>query len=132
MSFAGNLTVQRVHGDADRFAPLALGTMVAALASLPLATPGAVTAADMGWLFLNGVVVMPVAFGLILKAPTYLPAPEVALVMLLESIFGPIWAWLIVREVPTTEVLLAGSVIICAVATHAIVTKVSRNRNARN
>ena len=130
ITFAGNLTVQRVHGEADRFAPLVLGTTVAAAALLPLASPGAVTAADMGWLFLNGVVVMPIAFGLILKAPSYLPAPEVALVMLLEPLLGPIWGWLAVGETASPEVLFAGAVIATAVAGHTLATQVGRRRNS--
>lgn len=129
MTFAGNLTVQRAHGEGDRFAPLALGTAVAAVLMAPLAAPWSISAADFGWLFLNGVVVMPVAFALILKAPTYLPSPEVALVMLLETVFGPTWAWLAVGEVPSPEVLLAGAVIFGAVATHAIITRISWCRN---
>ena len=128
VSFAGNLTVQRAHGDGDRFAPLALGTAVAALALLPLASPGTVTVPDMGWLFLNGMVVMPVAFALILKAPSYLPAPEVALVMLLEPLLGPIWGWLAVGETASPEVLFAGAVIATAVAAHTLATRVGRRR----
>ena len=130
VSFAGNLTVQRAHGNGERFAPLALGTAVAAMALFPLASPGAVTAVDVGWLFLNGVIVMPIAFGLILKAPRYLPAPEVALVMLLEPLLGPIWGWLAVGETASSEVLFAGAVIATAVAGHTLATMIGRRQNA--
>ncbi len=43
---------------------------------------------------LLGLVVLPVSIGLCLLGPRYLPAPEVALILRLETVLGPYWVWL--------------------------------------
>ena len=43
------------------------------------------------------------------------PAVTVGLLMLLETIFAPIWVWLFLNEVPPSSVLIGGLIIILAV-----------------
>jgi drug/metabolite transporter (DMT)-like permease len=43
-----------------------------------------------------------------------LPAPEIALLALLEVIFGVAWAWLWANEQPSASVLLGGSLVLLA------------------
>ena len=35
--------------------------------------------------------------------------------MLTESVFGPLWAWLFINEIPPTSVIIGGSIIISAI-----------------
>ena len=35
--------------------------------------------------------------------------------MLTESVFGPLWAWLFINEVPPTAVIIGGSIIIFSI-----------------
>ena len=44
---------------------------------------------------------------------------EVNLFFLLETIIGPIWVWLIIKEQPTNETILGGIVIIVTIAVHS-------------
>ena len=43
------------------------------------------------------------------------PAVTVGLLMLLETIFAPVWVWLFLNEVPPISVFLGGAIIISAV-----------------
>ena len=52
-------------------------------------------------------------------APRFITAAEVNLFFLLETIIGPIWVWLIIKEQPTTETILGGIVIIVTIAVHS-------------
>ena len=52
------------------------------------------------------------SFVLLVTAPRYLPAPDVALVMLLEAVLGPLWVWLVLAEVPARETFLGSAVIL--------------------
>ena len=66
-----------------------------------------------------------VATGLILLSigAKYLPAAEFMLLSLTEVVGGVLWCWMPlfgVNEVPTFFTILGGSVIICAIAFHAI------------
>jgi drug/metabolite transporter (DMT)-like permease len=75
------------------------------------ADPATLSAESWGWLALNGLVVMPLASGLIALGPMYIPAAEVALLFLLDTVFTPIWIWLIFGELPTRNALLGGVII---------------------
>ena len=58
-------------------------------------------------------------FVLVTVAPRFITAAEVNLFFLLETIIGPIWVWLIIKEQPTTETILGGIVIIVTIAVHS-------------
>jgi drug/metabolite transporter (DMT)-like permease len=92
---------------------LAVGSLASALiAYLFLAAdPATLSAESWGWLALNGLLVMPLASGLIALGPMYIPAAEVALLFLLDTVFTPIWIWLIFGELPTRNALLGGVII---------------------
>ncbi|MGH8337031.1 MAG: hypothetical protein ACRETL_09490, partial [Gammaproteobacteria bacterium] len=63
-------------------------------------------------------------------AANALKAPEVALLALLEVIFGILWAWLGANEVPAAEVLIGGTVVIGALVGNEILGWRSRARMA--
>lgn len=94
---------------------LALGSLIAALAVAPFTNVYAVSPASLGWLGLNALLVIPAASMLMLVGPRYLPAAEVAMFFLMETILTPIWVWLIFAEVPTPLSLLGGVVIVAAI-----------------
>jgi drug/metabolite transporter (DMT)-like permease len=43
------------------------------------------------------------------------PAVVVGLLMLIETLLGPVWVWLFLNEIPPTSVFIGGSIIIIAV-----------------
>jgi drug/metabolite transporter (DMT)-like permease len=67
------------------------------------------------WLLgINACVVCSVSFMLITIAPKYLPAPEVGLYLLLETLIGPVIVWLLVDEVPRRNDFIGGAVLLTA------------------
>ena len=58
-------------------------------------------------------------FVLVTIAPRFITAAEVNLFFLLETIIGPIWVWLVIREQPSLETILGGLVIIITIAIHS-------------
>jgi len=65
------------------------------------------------------VLCVAIPFVLVTIAPRFIPAAEVNLFFLLETIIGPIWVWLIIREQPSIETLQGGVVIITTIAIHS-------------
>ena len=65
------------------------------------------------------ILCVAIPFVLVTIAPRFMPAAEVNLFFLLETIIGPIWVWLIIKEQPTTETLIGGIVIIITIAIHS-------------
>ena len=43
--------------------------------------------------------------------------------MLSEAVFGPLWAWLFINEVPPTSVLIGGSIIIFSILFQSFLSK---------
>ena len=70
---------------------------------------------DLGLSFLLGVPQLAFGFIFVTIGSKKTSAAAVGLFMLTESIFGPIWGWLIFNEIPPTSVFIAGSMIIMAV-----------------
>ncbi len=118
-AMAGNLTALRRSRLDTPLPSVVIGGTFAALMTLPFAAPTLVSSTDLLVLVLLGGVVMPVSFGLIFLGPKYLPAPEVALILLLEAVLGPLLVWFFVGEEPSLRVLLSGSLIILTVTIHA-------------
>ena len=60
-----------------------------------------------------------IPFVLVTIAPRFIPAEEVNLFFLLETIVGPFWVWLIIKEQPSLETIQGGVIIIIAIAIHS-------------
>jgi drug/metabolite transporter (DMT)-like permease len=65
------------------------------------------------------ILCVAIPFVLVTIAPRFITAAEVNLFFLLETIIGPIWVWLIIKEQPSLETIQGGLVIIVAIAIHS-------------
>jgi len=65
------------------------------------------------------ILCVAIPFVLVTIAPRFIPAAEVNLFFLLETIIGPIWVWLIIKEQPSTETLIGGAIIVITIAIHS-------------
>ena len=109
--------VQRsqTHGDNIDLVPaVLLGAVISALATVPLSFPFVASPRDVAWLALLGLVQLAIPCVLAVMCARVLKAPEVALLALLEVIFGILWAWLWGNETPGHEVLLGGMLVVGA------------------
>ena len=109
--------VQRsqTHGENIDLVPaVLLGAVISALATVPLSFPFAASPRDVAWLALLGLVQLAIPCVLAVMCARVLKAPEVALLALLEVIFGILWAWLWGNETPGHEVLLGGMLVVGA------------------
>lgn len=122
VGMAISLSITRHYKERDMVPAMALGGFLTALLALPLAAPSQVTGTDMGYLALQGLLILPAAFGLMYIGPRYIPAPEVSLLSLLEAVIGPIWVWLALGEQPETATLIGGGFIIALLAGNALLS----------
>ena len=74
---------------------------------------------DIFYVPLMCVMCVAIPFVLVTIAPRFITAAEVNLFFLLETILGPIWVWLVIKEQPSLETILGGSVIILTIAIHS-------------
>ena len=75
----------------------------------------------------NDIVIVPlmcvmcvaIPFVLVTLAPRYITAAEVNLFFLLETILGPLWVWFVIKEQPSFETIVGGSIIVVTIAIHS-------------
>ena len=139
--FSDSLKLGNFYGDILGFIT-ALGLAVGAVTIRSAKTKNLVPAAVVGKLFVaifalffiesfilvdRDLLIIPlmcilcvaIPFVLVTIAPRFIPAAEVNLFFLLETIIGPIWVWLIIKEQPSIETLYGGAIIIGTIAIHS-------------
>jgi len=139
--FYDSLKLGNFYGDVLGFVT-AIGLAVGAVIIRSAKTKNLVPAAVVGKLFVatfallfiesfalvgNDLLIVPlmcilcvaIPFVLVTIAPRFIPAEEVNLFFLLETIIGPIWVWLIIKEQPSLETLQGGLIIITTIAIHS-------------
>ena len=131
LAAASNWTVLQfvAHGRSGANAPAAIdmlpavliGALLSALATLPLALPCAASAHDLGLLALLGVVQLAIPCLLAVRLTRELPAAEIALLGLLEVLFGVTWAWLGAGEQPAATTLTGGALVIGALLANELI-----------
>lgn len=94
-----------------------------ALVTAPLARAEAVPAESVVWLLILGLLCLPTAFGLMAIGPRYLPAPEVGLLLLGETVLGPFWVWLALSEVPGPFTITGALVVVLVLAGHSWISR---------
>jgi drug/metabolite transporter (DMT)-like permease len=122
---AVNWTVsQRAHArgqDVDLVPAVLVGAVISSLITLPLAMPFRASGHDVALLALLGLVQLAIPCVLSVLCARVLKAPEIALLALLEVIFGILLAWVGADEVPTQTVFAGGALVIGALVVNELV-----------
>jgi drug/metabolite transporter (DMT)-like permease len=122
---AANWTVtQHAHAqgkDIDMIPAVLIGAVISSVVTLPLSFPFQATAHDVGLLAGLGLFQLAIPCVLVVICTRVLKAPEVALLGLLEVIFGILLAWAGAGEVPGRDVLVGGSLVIGALVVNELV-----------
>jgi drug/metabolite transporter (DMT)-like permease len=119
IAMGGNFTVIR-HARAINMVPaMALSGLIVGLVALLVAEPAVLDRMQLVWMLVMGLFVVPVSFALISLGPRYLPAAEVSLLLLLETVLGPLWVWLALGETPGPWALAGGAVVVATLAVHS-------------
>jgi drug/metabolite transporter (DMT)-like permease len=91
-----------------------LGALLSSLLTLPLSMPFQASAHDVGLLAILGLFQLAIPCALSVVCARVLKAPEVALLALLEIVFGIALAWWGANEAPQLSVLLGGALVLGA------------------
>jgi DME family drug/metabolite transporter len=109
------------HSEGLGMSVVVVGNLIASAASLPFAWPlPPAPAAEWATIVYLGVVQIGLAYVCLTKAMRHLPALEASLLLLLEPVLNPLWAWFIRDEYPGTWTLTGGAIIIAATGAKAV------------
>jgi drug/metabolite transporter (DMT)-like permease len=116
---ACNAVLARFAKDRDLVPSAVIGKLCVAIFALFFVENFNLVGSDLLIVPLMCVMCVAIPFVLVTIAPRFIPAEEVNLFFLLETIIGPIWVWLIINERPSLEALQGGLVIIITIAIHS-------------
>lgn len=125
MQAIAGVTIRR-HRSVQMAPAMCVSTLLMTLAVAPLATPLAVTAKDFALLMFFGAGQLGLGLALFSVGAPLIPVVEVALLNVLEPIFGPLWVWLVLGEQPSRGALIGGGIVLTALAVH--IADVGRRR----
>lgn len=116
---ASAITVSRASGRDMGFTAL-IGVIMPFMVALAVVGTSTGYRVDAPWwIIFNGAVVMPISFFCLATGPRYISGAEVAMFYLLETVLAPVWVWMIFSEVPSTNSLIGGSILIAALVAHS-------------
>lgn len=124
--FAVMLVIARRSGKDDvlggTFLGGALSCTIAAICALTIGDGLAVSSYDLMICLVMGAFTIGIGIGLVTWGTPYVPAAEVSLLVLLESVLSPIWVWVFLGESMTSREIIGGSIVLAAVAALALVS----------
>jgi drug/metabolite transporter (DMT)-like permease len=100
-----------------------LGNIEACVLCLPWALPidaGAVVPADLAAIGYLGAVQIGLAYVFLTRSMRRVPVLEASLLLFVEPVLNPVWAWLVHGERPGVLALVGGAVILGATAAHTV------------
>ena len=120
-SLAMNFTIIRKDTDV----PFVLAIAVGAIAAAGLAAVFATTLAwpplpQMAAIALTGIFILPLSFVTLSYAARFVPSSIVSLIMLLETVLGPLWVWWGIGEAPSAMMLIGGGIVLTCLSVFLI------------
>ena len=115
ISLAFNFVIIRKNKTVPFELAIGLGALIAGCTAFYL-WPAAwqVRGASLVYISVTGLIILPVSFFLLSKASRLTSAANVSMIMLLETVLGPLWVWLGIKETPNSLTLLGGVLVVGA------------------
>ena len=114
-SLACNFVI--IRKDKEVAFPLALGTggiLCGLLAFYFWPSASEINLKGMFYISITGLLILPLSFILLSRASRMTPASNVSIIMLLETILGPLWVWTFTTENPQFLTIIGGTIVILA------------------
>ena len=115
ISLAFNFVIIRKNKTVPFELAIGLGALIAGCTAFYLwPVAWQVRGASLIYISVTGLIILPVSFFLLSKASRLTSAANVSMIMLLETVLGPLWVWLGIKETPNSLTLLGGVLVVGA------------------
>ena len=115
ISFAVLIVIVRKYPKVDMVPAQFIAGIFAALIGYLVAGKLSISSHDLFLGFLAGTFQIGFGFIMITIGSQTTPAAVVGVLMLTEAVFGPVWAWFFINEIPPISVIVGGCIIITAI-----------------
>ena len=120
-SLAMNFTIIRKDPEVPFVLAIAIGAVTAAgLAAFFATTLAWPPLPQMAAIALTGIFILPLSFVTLSYAARFVPSSTVSLIMLLETVLGPLWVWWGIDEAPGAMMLIGGGIVLTCLAVFLI------------
>ena len=120
-SLAMNFTIIRKDPEVPFVLAIAIGAVTAAgLAAFFATTLAWPPLPQMAAIALTGIFILPLSFVTLSYAARFVPSSTVSLIMLLETVLGPLWVWWGIDEAPSATMLIGGGIVLTCLAVFLI------------
>lgn len=117
MCLALSFVLIRHHAKVPIPLAVGLGALLAGGTGIIVTGPAGMQGDAVLWpILLTGAVVLPVSFYCLSLASRHTAAANVSLLLLLETVLGPLWVWLAIGEAPTALMLMGGAIVVGSLA----------------
>lgn len=117
---AVNIAIIRANHTINMTPCISLGGFLVAFILFFFVEPLSISVSDAGYLILLAFLIIPISSSMITLGTRYLRAAETSLLLLLETILGPIWVWVVLKESPDFNTLIGGGIILLALILHSV------------
>jgi len=127
INFSILVMIIRKHKNLDMVPAIFYSGIFSIIYGLILSESFVFTSHDILMGFFLGVPQLAFGFICITIGSRTTPSTTIGLLMLTETLFGPIWVWLFLNEIPPVSVLIGGVVIVLAIILKSFDKKVAVN-----
>ena len=111
-------TLVRKYKAVNMVPTMAIGGVIAAIIACIFAPTLVLKPEAIIYVVAMGVI-LAISFSLITIAPRYMPAAEVGMIMPLETVLGTLIAWRVINEVPSSNAIIGGIIVVITLFCHA-------------
>ena len=111
---------------------IGVGALCAGTAGVVATGPAQMMDGNVWAIAITGCIILPVSFLSLSFASRFTAASNVSLLLLLETVLGPAWVWLLLDEALTPPMMLGGGIVVGAIAIYLMhARRTGRRRYAK-
>ncbi|WP_417728155.1 DMT family transporter [Roseovarius sp.] len=130
MVLALNFVILRAQPHVPILLAMGLGAVLAGATGVMVTGPAAMMQGEIWAIAICGLAILPVSFFSLSLASRYTHASNVSLLLLLETVLGPLWVWFGTGEAPTGMMLMGGAIVVASLAVYLWLTGKRAARHA--
>lgn len=108
------------HTSLNRIFLIAINGLFLAISSFLLNGFTLIDKSNLLIIIIMGVIITPISRILIANGTKFLSASEVSLLMIIETVMAPIWVWIFLKEIPSSNTFVGGALIIATLIINSI------------
>ncbi|SHH78872.1 DMT family transporter [Marivita hallyeonensis] len=118
LSLSLSFTLLRHNPEMPLLLAVGIGALLSGSSAFLFTSPAEMASGTTWAIALASFVVLPLSFYLMSEASRHTASVNVSLVLLLETILGPLWVWAGIGEAPTARMVIGGAIVIATLAVY--------------